>query len=250
MTLEEYIATVADFDEYTASEKIDYFAYYLMIVESVDVFSPIQIKKCFEKIHSRPYSNISDYLIRKSSGKGAPFIKSKAGYRLERSRLREIEKELGVAPHVSAASSSLRGHVRQGMSGTAEAFIVEAISCYEHKLYRSAIIMTWLFAMDSIFEYILSKKASEFNAAYQADSSNKKGLQISSKDDFAELKESKLIEICRSANIITNDVRKILDTKLGIRNTCAHPSAVKILDVKCADFITDLLDNVIAKYVV
>lgn len=250
MTLEAYVNAVPNFDVLSASQKIDYFAYYLMVEEKAESFSPSQIRKCFDGVHAHPYSNIPEYLGKKSGGKGSPFIKTKAGYKLERSRLREIEKEIGTEPHVSATTSSLRGHIKEGMSPTAEAFITEAVSCYEHKLYRSAIIMTWLFALDSIYEYVLASKLAVFNTSYHADGSNKKALQISSKDDFSELKESKFIELCRASNIITNDVRKILDTKLGIRNTCAHPSSVTISDMKCAEFITDLLDNVTAKYFV
>jgi len=52
----------------------------------------------------------------------------------------------------------------------------------------------------------------------------------------------------RAANIITNDVRKILDTKLGIRNTSAHPSSVVISDVKATDFILDLIQNVVLPF--
>jgi hypothetical protein len=219
-----------------------------MTIENVPEFSPSQIKKCFEEIHIHPYSNISDYLGKKSAGRGSPYIRTNAGYKLERTKFREIEKELGAHPHVAAANSSLRIHIKEGMPTTSKAFILEAISCYEHRLYRSSIIMTWLFALDSLHEYILAKKLAEFNTAYLLDSSNKKGLQISTKDDFSELKESKFIEICRASGLITNDVRKILDAKLGIRNTCAHPSAITISDVKCAEFITDLLDNVTTKY--
>lgn len=248
MNLKEFVARVQNFDDLSSSQMINYFAYFLMIEEKLESFSPAQIRKCFEELHVHPYSNIPDYLGKKSGGKGSPFIKTKTGYKLERSNLREIEKAIGTEPHISATKSTLRAHIRQGMPATAEAFITEAISCYEHKLYRSAIIMTWLFALDSMYEYILAKKLTEFNMAYAADSSNKKSLQISSKDEFSELKESKFIEICRASNIITNDVRKILDTKLGIRNTCAHPSTITISDVKCSEFIIDLLDNVTSKF--
>jgi len=43
-------------------------------------------------------------------------------------------------------------------------------------------------------------------------------------------------------------VRKILDTKLGIRNSYAHPSTVKLPKSKALEFIEDLVNNVILKY--
>jgi hypothetical protein len=45
-------------------------------------------------------------------------------------------------------------------------------------------------------------------------------------------------------------LRKILDEKLGIRNTSAHPSAVTIKPSKVVEFIDDLVENVIRKYVI
>ncbi len=52
----------------------------------------------------------------------------------------------------------------------------------------------------------------------------------------------------RSAGIITNDVRKILDTQLGFRNTAAHPSTVDVPESKVVGAIEDLVLNVILKY--
>lgn len=54
--------------------------------------------------------------------------------------------------------------------------------------------------------------------------------------------------MCRSSGVISNDIRKILDTKLGIRNSFAHPSSVYITEIKAIDFITDLVQNIILKY--
>ena len=39
-----------------------------------------------------------------------------------------------------------------------------------------------------------------------------------------------------------------LDEKLGIRNTCAHPSGVEVHPTKVVNFVEDLLDNVLSKY--
>lgn len=41
---------------------------------------------------------------------------------------------------------------------------------------------------------------------------------------------------------------KLLDNRLGIRNSAAHPSSVVISEVKTTDFIIDLVENVVAKY--
>ena len=103
--------------------------------------------------------------------------------------------------------------------------------------------------MDHLFSYILAHKMADFNAALSKD----KGVKISSishRDDFTEIKETKFIELCRAAGLISNDVRKILDQKLGTRNSCAHPSGIKIGNAKVVDFVEDIIENVILKYAI
>ena len=62
-----------------------------------------------------------------------------------------------------------------------------------------------------------------------------------------ELKESEVIAICKDAGIITKDVFKIMDEKLGKRNSAAHPSSVSIGQLQTDALIVDLVDNVVLK---
>jgi hypothetical protein len=67
-------------------------------------------------------------------------------------------------------------------------------------------------------------------------------------DDFnEELKESQVIEICNSADIITKDVHRILKEKLGTRNSAAHPSSIEIGQLQAEAFIDDFIKNVVLK---
>ena len=52
----------------------------------------------------------------------------------------------------------------------------------------------------------------------------------------------------RAANVFNNDVKKILDEKLGIRNTAGNPSTVTVHGTKAANFIEDLVENVLLKF--
>jgi hypothetical protein len=101
--------------------------------------------------------------------------------------------------------------------------------------------------MDHLYDYVLKNKLTAFNVELA-----KKGWKLTaiiSKDDFSEIKKEKdFIEICRAANVFNNDVRKILDEKLGIRNTAGHPSTVTVRGNKAASFIEDLVENVILKF--
>ena len=127
-------------------------------------------------------------------------------------------------------------------------FLAEAISCLGVEARRATIILTWITTIDHLYEFILQKKLSEFNNALSRRTDKYGKIVISLKDDFGDIKESIFIELARSANIITNDVRKILDEKLGVRNSASHPSTIVIHDTKVVNFIEDLVDNVIVKY--
>ncbi|HBM87122.1 MAG TPA: hypothetical protein DD437_01125 [Rhodobiaceae bacterium] len=131
--------------------------------------------------------------------------------------------------------------------GGAKDFLKETIDCFEAGANRATITMAWILAVDHLFAHILNHKLIEFNAALTKD----KGVKLSAiaqRDDFTELKETKFIELCRAAKIISNDVRKILDTCLGIRNSCAHPSGITVKNTKVIAFVEDLVENVVLKY--
>jgi hypothetical protein len=114
---------------------------------------------------------------------------------------------------------------------------------------RAAIIMVWSGTLDHLYDYVLKHKIADFNSAISKRSDKYAKLIVKLKDDFSDIKDSVFIEVCRSAGIISGDVRKILDQKLDVRNTHAHPSSVEVGETKVVDFIEDLVTNVIVKYV-
>ncbi len=246
--LETYIEGIAGFDELEASQKIPFFAYFVLEYAGQDYFTPADVNACFSSLHIKPYSNIPAFVSKNAKGKKQIFVTKNHGYKIERQLLKEIQSKIITSSSIQATKSRLREHVNDGLPEFSKAFLEESILCFEYKLYRSSVIMIWLFAIDHLFEYLTRHKLAEFNAVYAKDGTNKKNLQIKDKDDFSEIGEKKFIELCRAANIISNDVRKILEQKLDTRNTYAHPANIKITETKCSDFITDLLDNVVSKY--
>ena len=127
-------------------------------------------------------------------------------------------------------------------------FMAEAVSCLAVDAPRATIVMSWAGTIDHLYDFILKYKLSEFNSALARRSDRHRNITITSKDDFCEIQEKVFIEVAKSAGVITGDVRKILDEKLGIRNTCAHPSTVEIHRSKVVNFIEELVDNVIGKH--
>ena len=96
---------------------------------------------------------------------------------------------------------------------------------------------------------MLGHKLAAFNAALAKNTDKRvKVTTVTQRDDFSDMSGSKFIEFCRSAKIISNDVRKILDQKLETRNSSAHPSGITISKTKAIDFVEDLVENVVLKY--
>jgi hypothetical protein len=144
---------------------------------------------------------------------------------------------------------TLRGLEHKLPEGVDKDFLKEAIDCFEAGANRATIVMVWILALDHLFAHVLVHKLAEFNAALEKNTDKRvRVTAVTQRDDFSEMKESKFIELCRTAKIISNDVRKILDQKLETRNSCAHPSGVIIRKTKVIDFVEDLIENVVMKY--
>jgi hypothetical protein len=248
--LESFAVGIPDLGNKPASELIDYFVYYLTVVDEASAARPSDIQRCFVETRIAAYSNISAYLTRCSKrSKAQKFIKSKDGYVLSRAAQLEIQQSIHTGPARIETSVLLRKLLPTVRNLHEQNFLQEAIDCYEIGARRSAIVMTWLLSMDHMCKYVFENALDDFNSVLAKNADKRIRITLISKhDDFSEIGESKLIEMFRQANIITNDVRKILDVKLGIRNTSAHPAAITVSEVKATDFIIDLVENVIVKY--
>lgn len=250
--LDHFLSKVPDLEKLTSGYLIDYFVYYLTVLESNNAVKASDVEKCFTVSKITKYSNIPSYLSRHSKnerGKKPKFIKTNEGYQLERSYKLVIQKSLKTGPAKTETSQLLRDLLPQLKIKKEQYFLKEAIDCYEIGAKRATIVMVWILTIYHLNEYILENKLEEFNAVLANNADRRVRInKITQIDDFSEIPENKLIEFYRASRIISNDIRKILDTKLGIRNSSAHPSAISISEVKVTDFVIDLVSNVILKY--
>ena len=250
--LNEYLGRIPEIGDIAKSKLIDYFTYFLTIINDAEGVRASDIRECFRLADKEPYSNISQYLSKRSKsrrGHRATFVRVKDSYRLERRRKDEIEKELRREPVRREASKTLQDLAGKIPARAEKEFLQEAMHCFEIEAYRAAIVMVWILAVDHLFAYVLKHKLTDFNAALAKNKDKRIRIRsVIKKDDLTEIPESKFIEFCRSAKIVTVDVFNILDQKLRTRNSSAHPSGVSIGMTKASDFIEDLVNNVILKY--
>jgi hypothetical protein len=251
--LEGFLLQIPNLGDQTPSTLIDYFIYYMTVIGKKEAVASIDVKQCFKLSRLQEYSNIASYLSRhskKTKGKPAKFIKTVGGYHLERNRQVELQKTLHTGPSRQETSHLLRGLLSKLVDPHERSFLQEAIDCYEIGARRGAIVLVWILTVHHLYQYILKHELTAFNVALAADKDRRIKITVVNKiDDFSEIPEGKFIELARAAKIISNDVRKILETKLGIRNSSAHPSAIAISEVKATDFIIDLVENIIHKFI-
>jgi hypothetical protein len=257
MTLLDFLRSIPNFQEFSRKSKILLLAYYLRQYRGMLEFSAEDIAQACQGI-LKPPSDLRIQLRLLARGRNSLLTHTAAKdvFALNMPGLDEVESYLSGAGPASAvvddmiagALEYLRKVVARLGNDNQRKFMAEAISCLAVDAPRATIVMAWAGALDHLYDFILRHKLADFNVALSKRTDRYARVVIAAKDDLLELKESVFIEVARSAGVISNDVRKILDEKLGIRNTCAHPSAVDIHRSKVVNFIEDIVDNVIVKH--
>ncbi|PBB39577.1 MULTISPECIES: hypothetical protein [unclassified Mesorhizobium] len=243
-----FYEAIEDRASLTDSELVSYFLYFLTVEQGDTAASAKAINECFAVCDLRVPGRTAAYLSEGTRGRGAKYVKAPSGgYRLHRKLSETLSARLGSRRVVVQTSAELRSLEAAFPDGPKKKFLAEAIDCFEANANRAAVVMSWILALDHLFDYVLAHRLDEFNAALAANP-DKRTKKINTKDEFSDLKEVKFIELCRAANIISNDVRKILDEALGVRNTAAHPSGVEVARSKAVSVIEDLVINVIRKF--
>lgn len=253
MTLEELVNGVSGFSGWRHADKIKFFAWFLHSKRGRERFMPADIKACYVELGLDEPSSIAPFLTAMEQRKPKDVLHNKQGYALEKRVRDELEKKYGQRPAAIQVDKLLMELPAKVQNLAERTFLDETLICYRCKAFRAAIVMAWNLAYDHLCHYVLNKHLAAFNVqwpkSYQKKHADARIKAVAVRDDFGELQESDVIQICRSANIITNDIYKILNEKLGKRNTYAHPSTVTAIPHAAEEVINDLVTNVVLKLV-
>ncbi|MFZ2275378.1 MAG: hypothetical protein WAV68_00170 [Candidatus Nanogingivalis sp.] len=195
----------------------------------------------------QPHGRLAPYFSEQAKSKTGKYIKLAKGYQLHAPFRSELEQKIAKAPVLVALDQELERQIALVSDIYERDLLEEAARCYRVEAYRAAVVMIWAVTMSHTYSYVFAKELTAFNAAISRDS-DKKLKPIKKIEDFGEIKETKFIQLLRSADIITNDLRKILDEKLGTRNTAAHPSKTHLKGSKATEFGQDLIANIILAF--
>lgn len=128
---------------------------------------------------------------------------------------------------VQSLANNLKPHLLKINDADTKAFVEEAIDCFEAGLYRSAVVMSWIGAISTLYDYIINNKLIEFNI--EAVNRNQRWKPAQTKDDLALMKESDFLDILAALSIIGKNVKEQLKNNcLGLRNSCGHPNSFQV----------------------
>lgn len=245
-SLDLFVGRLDGFADWPSTKQIDFLFYHLTKQSGSATVSANDIERCFGLLDLRPYGRVAAYLS-ENIGRDGKYVKQARGYRLERGKYEAIRAFVDSEPKRVLVDQYLGSLVPKIKDPYERSFLEEAMQCYRVEAYRATIVMTWALAIAHLQKHVFEQRLSDFNYAL-AQHSDKKMRQIMVYDDFSDLKEARFIEIMRSATIISNDVRKLLDEKLGIRNSAGHPSSITFSGHKTTEFALDLVENILLKY--
>ena len=175
-------------------------------------------------------------------------IKLPKGWELSDLGIQHIQ-ELGVLsnnPHATQVASGLRKALSKIAHEDTRAFVEEAVTCFEAKLYRSAVVMSWVGAVAILRDEVCSKFLKEFNT--EAARIDGKWRNAKNADDLARMKEAHFLDRLVGISLVGKDVKQQLENCLKLRNSCGHPNSLKIGENTVSSHIETLLLNVFHRF--
>lgn len=243
--LEAFIDNIADFESLSLEDKILVFGYYLQKKEKLENFIHKPIEECFALLDFTKPTNINSRLKVLESKK--ILVKHNTGYRVERTKIRSIETDILGKPKLKEISTNLE-RLPTLLKKPESDYAKEVINCLKVEAYHAAIVLMWVITISHLRNFVLAFKLNDFNTSLSKHTKyQKKGLAISKYDDFEEINEQDFLDLLKNANIISKGRHKLLNEKLGVRNTYAHPTSLTLTDTKTFSFIEDLVNDIIIK---
>lgn len=219
----------------------------LLILASFD--EPCQVKDIGTRAHEAGFRMPKAWNPSASLGRSKGLaIRMPKGWEITEAGKQHL-KNLGVSkigPAAVKVATDLRAELPKIKDDDTRAFVEEAIKCWEAELYRSAIVMSWLAAVDVLHNHVHTKHLKAFNT--EAKRVDAKWKDAKTTDDLGRMGESDFLDRIAVLSVIGKNVKKELKGCLDRRNGCSHPSSLKIGANTVAHHIEILLLNVFKVY--
>jgi len=206
-TLNDFVGPIATFNHSSNADKLRLFAWFLHARENRAIVSSGQLAACFDELHISKPANLHRAL--QALCEQGDMLKSQGGYKLARG-VREDLDTRHAARAETVIVDRLLAELPARLSDRAQIeYLHEALTCFRHQAYRSAILMTWNLAYDHLVTVIAAGHLTAFNAGAVA-IVGPKAKAVSCRDDFQRWKESDVVRIANATTIISKEVAKVL----------------------------------------
>lgn len=121
-------------------------------------------------------------------------------------------------------------------------FVNEAIQSLEYNLFKSAVVFAWIGAISLLYEFILNNRLKDFNR--EAKKRFPKWKNATNIDGLTRMKEYDFLQILESLSVFGKNTKNELEQCLKLRNSCGHPSTLKIGTNRVSAHLEILILNV------
>jgi len=142
--------------------------------------------------------------------------------------------------------SGLRKQLPTIANEATRAFVDESVKALEAKLYRSAIVLSWVGALSVLYDHVLTNCIVEFNA--EAVRRDPKWKAAKTQDDLSRMKEHDFLQILPAISVVGKNVKDELELCLKLRNGCGHPNSLVVGEHRASAHVETLIQNVFAKF--
>lgn len=188
--------------------------------------------------------NVSDYLSKAKS----LAIRTPNGWELTAPGKAHIASVAGpLLPSVSVlVVSALRKQLSLISYSDTQRFVAEAVHCLEAKLFRAAIVTSWVGAVAVLYDAVIALHLTSFNA--EAHKRDAKWRVAKTADDLARMKEFDFLQILPAIGVLGKNVKDELEVCLKLRNGCGHPNSLIVGEHKASAHVETLIQNVFVKF--
>ncbi len=221
----------------------------LILCLAVDNDSPKGIKTILEIARSgglgaNQFTNVSALL----SASGGKAVQTGSGWELTAAGAAHVRKFAGhlLLSTPPKVATTLRADLTKIKAPQTASFVEEAIRCFETKLYRAAVVLSWVGAVSVLYHHVLDHRLVEFNTAALKRFAKWKDAKTA--DDLALMQEKDFLQILQDISVIGKSVKQELEKRLELRNGCGHPNSLAIGENTVSAHIETLILNVFSKF--
>ncbi len=206
MNLADLVGTISDFDVWTHSDKIKFFAWFLHTYLDKATFKAADISKCYDEVKASTPSSIGPFIAAMLKRKPPEALGTNTkGFKLEKRVRDDLDTRFGQRP-TAVYVDKLLSVLPDSIPSVVQKSYLEALVCFRNAAFRAAIVMTWNLAYDHICELVISKHLPDFNVQLPGSYPKAEMQKITKRDDFELLKEFQVLQVCASANIISDNI--------------------------------------------